>query len=75
MMQRNFDVRRCTEGLNVVEAKGLNVRKDVRGLSQTIKTAGLQVHHWLTFRDKTQIFGSFSFFFCPITMAAQTPPS
>lgn len=31
------------------------------GLSQTPKTAGLQVHHWLTFRDKKQMFGSFSF--------------
>lgn len=28
MMQRNFDVRWCTEGLNVVEAKEPNVRKD-----------------------------------------------
>lgn len=31
------------------------------GLSQTPKTAGLQVHHWLTFRDKKQMFRSFSF--------------
>lgn len=36
------------------------------GLSQTPKTAGLQVHHWLTFRDKTQIFGSFFFSFVPL---------